>query len=341
MTRPERTPLGLQLVGVVGGDVPITGAVAQGDFLFVTSAQRLSIFDISAPLTPTLVGSAVSPNPIHGELLPTNGETLLLNDGLGGRTLDVWNVEDRSNPVLITTITDVPDEHWACINSCTWAYGSEGSVVDLRDSSAPKKVDVDWKQRAGISDDADTHRVDEYRPGYLATASGTQPPVVMDVRDALRPKVLARATLPEYRRAGIIYSAWPLGGRARYLLSSVEFQESDECSYKTAGTLLSFDAGRYPQRSRLPFAGRLRTPSKQCQGAGVYFDPSPNYATDGLVAQAYFEGLRVVRVDGAGQMKEMASFEPPLPLVWHAFWVGDDLIYALNQAGEIYILKYS
>lgn len=341
LTRTDLQAPGLDLIGVFGGDVPISGAVLKGDHLYVTSAQRLSIFDVGSPVTPTLVGSALSPNPIHGELLPTNGELLLLNDGFGGETLDVWNVEDKSNPVLISTVSGVGDEHWSCVLSCTWAYGSTGSIIDLRHPAMPEKVNVDWQKVTGTADEGAVHRVDEYRPGYVVSAPREEGPAVIDATDPLRPRIAARSAFPVGRSSGIVYSTWPLGGHARYLLAAVERQESDDCSDKMAGMLLSFDTKRDGKRSQFAFAGRLETESFGCDGAGFYVQPHPDFDRNGLLALPYIDGVMVVRLDERGRMSELASFHPLVGLIWHAFWATDEVVYALNRTGEIYILRYT
>lgn len=331
----------LDLVGVFTGETPITGAVMRDGHLFVTSTFKLSIFDLRAPLSPALVGTAVSRNPIHGELLPTNGELLLLNDFAHGRTLDVWNVEDRSNPVLLATIPDLPDEHWSCLSDCRWAYGSAGAVVDLRNAAEPKKARVNWRERVGLHPDITVHRIDEYRRGYLVTGPRDDAPAVIDARNPLRPRLAARTRLPLGRSPGIIYSSWPLAGRARYLLSAVEYPSSGGCSGRGGGTLLSFDTKGYPNRSRFPLAGRLSASASGCDGAGYYFDPSPSFRENALLAFAFLRGVMIVRLDERGRMTETASFSPPVGVIWHTFWAADNIVYALNRTGEIYILRYS
>lgn len=337
-TRPATERPGLEVVGTFAGGVPITGAVRHGGYLYVTTTFQLSIFDIRVPLEPRLVSSAISPNPIHGELLPTNGSILLLNDGLGRRTLNVWDVEDKSNPVLVGEIRYLGDEHFSCVKSCAWAYGSLGSIVDLRDPAHPEKATANWKERAGIWDDV--HRVDEYRPGHLVTAPRHGPPIVIDARDPLRPRKIARAGLPTHRRSGIIYSSWPLEGRARYLLSAVEYQESGSCSDKAAGMLLAFDTEGYPTRSKFPLAGRLEREGSDCRGRGAYFEPNPSFERNGLLVLPIFEGVVVLELDERGRLTETGSFDAPIGLLWHAFWVTDEILYVLNSSGEIYILRY-
>lgn len=341
ITRVDEDGPELELVGVFGGDIPLTGAVLKGGYLYVTSAHKLSVFDVSSPLAPALVGVGPSPRAIHGELLPTNGETMLLNDGLGGATLDVWNVEDKSNPVLIATVSDVTDEHWGCLNGCTWAYGSAGSVVDLRDPGMPKVLTFDWRERAGVTTTTPIHRIDEYRPGYLVTGSREQAPAVIDARDPLRPRQVGRALSPAGAASKIIFSSWPLDGRSRYLLAAVELQESGDCSNRGAGMLLSFDTHGYPNKARFPLAGRLETEASGCGGNGYYVDPNPGFGDNGLLALPFMDGVMAVRIDDDGDLTEIASFVPPLGLFWLAFWADDDLLYALNQTGEIYILRYS
>lgn len=82
-----RTPsgAGLEVVGIFSAGAPLNGAMLFGDRLYTTTADRLSIFDVSQPTLPILLSSVASPHVINGEQLSTNGAQLLLNSYETGR----------------------------------------------------------------------------------------------------------------------------------------------------------------------------------------------------------------------------------------------------------------
>ena len=83
---------------------------------------------------------------------------------------------------------------------CSYAYGSEGQIVDLRRPSHPKLVG-DWAkaaQKQAHIKFLNFHDVTEVRPGLVLTAS--QPIVLLDARrDPVHPKVLALGSTPDGR----------------------------------------------------------------------------------------------------------------------------------------------
>lgn len=47
-----------------------------------------------------------------------------------------------------------------------------------------------------------------------------------------------------------------------------------------------------------------------------------------------------MKMDRAGQMTQLESFIPPVSDVWLAFWMDEEIFYALNTTGEVYVLRY-
>src|SRR3990170_4982346 len=76
----------VELVGAFLAGGPISGAALLDGYLYVTTPDRLSIYDASQPIAPRLVGTQPSPHYIYGELISTDGTTLLLNHGLSRGT---------------------------------------------------------------------------------------------------------------------------------------------------------------------------------------------------------------------------------------------------------------
>ena len=341
--QPAPSRPAIEVVGAFFAGGPIVGAAKLGEYLYITTPDRLAIYDISDPIVPTLLGTAVSPRAIYGELISTDGETLLTNDGLTGGTLDVWDVEDKTNPVLATTLRGIPDEHVSCLLECSWAYGSAGTIVDLRDPRDSEVRSENWKKIVGLDRDA-IHRIDEYRLGYMATAPRRGPPVVIQVTRPLHPRIVARTEVPRSVPNAFLYSEWVREGRDRFLITSSETQRCDD---RHQGALMSFDTKGWPRTQVFEIAGTFKyrgtreseSEERTCQS--YYFSLHPDFADGGLILLPNgLEGLRIVKMDRRGQMTQDASFIPPVSDVWLAFWIDDEIFYGLNRTGEVYILRY-
>lgn len=327
----------LQGIFTVGG--PVRGAEVDNGYLYVATPLSLVVYDVRDPASPQLLAARASTRLIHGELISTGGDLLLLNGGLVGGGLDVWNVEDKSNPVLAGTVDGVPDEHFSCLLECAWAYGSDGSIVDLRVPQEPVVQDVSWKAAAGL-EGVQVHRLDEYRPGFMATAPRRSNPVVLDVRRPLSPRVVAQTKVPRLNQSMFLYSSWARGGADRFLVTSTE---NPGCGDDHQAALVTFDTKGWPADRRFEVAGKFRYSSRTEEESclAYYFSLHPDFEDGGLVLLPNgLEGTRVLEVAGDGTMREVGSFVLPTSDVWLAFWIDAEIFYALNASGEVYVLKY-
>ncbi|HEX2296412.1 MAG TPA: hypothetical protein VHN37_14030 [Actinomycetota bacterium] len=326
----------LEGIFVVGG--PIRGAVLEDGYLYVATLTSLAIYDVEVPGAPELLATRVSNRLVHGELISTGGDLLLLN-GLATQGLDVWNVEDKSNPVLAGTVEGLPDEHFSCLLDCAWAYGSAGSIVDLRVPQRPDVHSLNWKVVAGLGEKY-FHRLDEYRPGFMATAPRGGAPKILDVRDPLAPRVVATTRMPPINRSMFLYTEWARRGTDRFVLSSTE---NGACNDDFEGALVTFDTKGWPRDRTFEVAGRYRYPGRTEDESclAYYFSPHPDFEDGGVVLLPNgMEGTRLVEVARNGKIREVGSFVLPTSDVWLAFWVDAEIFYALNATGEVYILRY-
>ncbi len=119
------------------------GARIVGEYLYLTTSRDLKIYDVSDAEAPQLAGELVLPQmPYFAEEdVDTNGEILLI-DGPNGQLsrLYVIDVEDKADPKIVGELQGRgTDQHtFTCVLDCTWAYGSRGAVIDLRDPSRPR-----------------------------------------------------------------------------------------------------------------------------------------------------------------------------------------------------------
>ncbi|HWL65992.1 MAG TPA: hypothetical protein VNP73_08460 [Actinomycetota bacterium] len=335
----------VELVGAFVVGAPLTGAALSGDRLYLTTIDRLSIYDIGDPANPVQLASEPSPHPIHGERISTDDRLLLLNDPFLNFTVDVWDVEDEGNPILVSTVRGVDDEHFSCLLDCRWAYGSAGSVIDLSRPSKPVLKDFDWKSHLDLPDDVWIHRVDEYKRGFMVTAPRPgDAPVIIDARQPLNPKIIARVVFPPMNRRGFLYSTWPNEGKSRFLFSSVEYSNSRNCSGDEEGALISFDAKGWPAKWQFQEADRFKIRgagegSQDC--ASYYFSLHPRFEQTGLILVPYGrEGVRIVEVGKQGRMSEVGYFDTALFDIWHSLWASDDIFYAADYTGAVYVLRF-
>ncbi len=199
--------------------------------------------------------------------------------------------------------------------------------------------DFNWKVATGLGKQP-VHRLDEYRPGFMATAPRGGPPMIVDVRRPLAPRIVARTRVP-LNRSMFLYTTWPRGGDDRFLVTSTE---NRGCGDDHEGALLTFDTNGWPHDRRFEVAGRFRyagrTQDESC--LAYYFDLHPEFDDGGLILLPNgIEGTRLLDVAPDGTMTEVGSFVLPTSDVWLAFWIDDEVFYALNATGEVYILRYT
>lgn len=192
-----------------------TGANVRGDYLYLTSWKNVSIYDISKPLSPRLMDIEPLGFKFENENLATNGKILLFSESLPGDALHVYDVSDKQNIRKMATVEGAGDHTTTCTLECRWAYGSDGSITDLRDPRNPRLKSQNWHKITGLNGDG-AHDADEYKSGFLVTSPISDDFQVLDVREPLKPKVLATARIRNRRTS----SSTPAPGRGRGRTSS-------------------------------------------------------------------------------------------------------------------------
>ena len=327
--------------------VPFDAGTATGlrivdEYMYVTSWRHFSIYDISAPRTPELLSTTPFGFQYENEDVATNGRILLFAETAPLPRVHVWDVEDKTNPQEIATL-DTPlgnsipgGEHTvSCILGCSYAYGSAGSVIDLRNPTRPKIVG-NWLKAIGGMDKV--HDIDEVNNGLIVTAPTDTPFQVVDVRVPTKPKVLAAGHPPT---GGWIYhgSRWPRRGADDFLMMNGEGSRSPLQTYDTRGwrktkTFRRIDS--YTMAGGNIVNGR----SPKSDGAH-WFQENPTFRNGGyVVAGWYSQGTRVLQVDDKGKIKEVGYFLPYVGDTWASYWVDDEIIYSVDLVRGIDILRF-
>src|SRR4051812_14585517 len=235
-TSPNVSYLGTiqQDVGLTTGArvVPSTPAMkAAGipDRLFVHDAKNFTIYDISDPASPTVMGT-VHPNIAwEGEEVPTDGKVLVLADdyliadqmcgtpgvGLvqnGKGCVQFFDVRDPAN---VREVAAVPAQNHTAecaapkddkTSDCEYVYGSYGTIIDARNVLEDGTTNVigNWIQdlkAEGVSESS-CHHIRQIRPGILLTACKPFTVISINRQDGGSPEhpvVLATGAAPGNR----------------------------------------------------------------------------------------------------------------------------------------------
>ena len=326
------------------------GARLVGDHLYVSSYRHFTIYDVSDPLDPQLMSTTPTPTLLNGEDVDTNGKILLLTmSAPGTNALLVYDVEDKSMPKLIATLEGAGDHTMTCLMSCRWAYGSTGTVVDLRKPASPK-IAGSWRDEFGLRF---VHDVTEVAPSRVLVASRYM--LYLDARkDPTNPKVLATgytdenlAAPTQAKHAGS--TRWPRSATDDFVLFAGESPAHMQCN-DGAATLSTWDATKWRRTESFKKLDDFRVsnggyadgspPAGALGCTPLWFDDHPKFRNGGLIASAWAEhGTRILSVDRRGQIREEGWFMPFGGEAAAAYWITNDIVYSIDLVRGIDILR--
>ena len=347
------------------GHVPFEAASATGaDFfnqgkdryMIVTSWYSFSIYDINDPANPQIVGTPIPFGfKFENEDVATNGSIMLFSESLPQNILHVWDIEDVTNPVEVSTVPGAGQHTTDCIFDCRWAYGSNGAITDLRDPANPKLMKEKWTD--GLTTIGNYHDLDEVAPGLVLTAS--QPMAFLDARkDPTKPKVLAVGEPNEQLGEAPIHdSDWPGNAKDDFVLVGGEswaptnggaqcdkekvqgFSTWDATDWKKTHTFRKIDSWK-GYNGTIQDGGSVVNAPFGC--SSHWFSTHPKYKNGGLVAIAWYSnGTRVLKVNSKGKIGEEGWFLPFAGGTSAAYWVDDEYIYAIDYQRGIDVLRYT
>ena len=324
----------------------VTGARQVGKYLYVGGAKGFSIYDVTQPRKPQLVSTTLTGFQFPTEDVDTNGEILLLSNDQAPAQLvgfQVWDVSDKADPVKLGSIAGLRDHTFSCVFDCTWAYGSRGSIIDLRDPDNPKLAGS-W----GASAPSDGFDVTEVSPGLILTS--TRQMRLLDARkDPTKPKTVALGYTVDNR---LIHSnRWPRGGKDDFYLVQGETPASQLCD-QDSGAFMTWDARKWRDTRTFSMIDEFRVANgtftdgnPAVNGLGctaMWFQHHPSFRNGGLVVSAFFEhGSRFLNVDRQGQIEEVGYFMPAAGNTIASYWITDKIVYALDVQRGIDILEFT
>ncbi len=329
-----------------------TGANIRGDYLYLTSWKNISIYDISDPLNPKLTAVEPIGFMFENENVATNGEILLFSESLPGDALHVYDVSDKTDIKEISTVEGAGDHTTTCVLGCEWAYGSDGSITDLRDPSNPKLMKRDWHKVTGLNEDG-AHDVTEYRDGFLVTSPISGAFQILDVRNPLFPKVLGRGAHPQPDDFLFHSGVWPRHGYDEFVVMQGEMNFKPRCD-RGQGPVMTYRATNVPDSNKYRFemVDRYRVkngtyadgaPAVNALGCSAHwFEVHPTWKDGGMLAAGYYEhGTHFLNVAGDGQITRRGYFLPAAGSTSAAYWINRNVVYAVDYTRGIDILRYT
>ena len=360
----EPTPYGIATANVEHvRHIPLAqngvGGRLIGKYFYMNDQNKIMIFDVSQPEDPQLTGYVAMPQEwqFSREDLDGNGKILVvpntasgLNDG-NLNTEDPTNavyvvdVEDKTNPRIISKINGPAEHTYSCILDCKWAYGSGGSIIDLRDPAEPKLAEEEWGDGLQASS---AHDVEEVRPGIVMTA--TQPLQLLDVRkDPRKPKLIALAE-PNSDGRYMHGTRWPRATRDRFLLAASETTMNGRCS-ESSGSFMTWDMRAWKKTKTFRMIDEYRVvngtyvdgnPVAQRNCTAHWVEEHPKFRNGGFVAAAFYDhGTRFFEVTSKGAIEEAGFFMTYGGQASAAYWITNELVYVVDYNRGLDILRFS
>ena len=332
-----------------------TGVTIFKKYMYLTSWKNISIYDISNPESPALMDTLPIGFMFENEDVEVSPDEsfLLFSAELPRNELHVYDVEDKTNINEIAVLPGGGGHTSTCILGCKYTYSSTGAIVDLSNPAQPKLLKDNWKKLAGITDGI--HDLTEYKNGFVITSPYGTAFQTIDVRNPLKPKVLANGRHPN--PAGFIFHSgnWPNQGNDRFIIMQGERNAETRCSDEN-GPILTYGTSGWERTKSFTLLDQFRVQN------GTYADGSPianglgcsahwftehgTFNNGGLVAVGYYEhGTRFLNISETGKIKEVGFFLPYGGSTSAAYWVsnapGERLVYSVDYARGIDILRWT
>lgn len=352
----------------IGGRVVDLGTQKR---FYVTGVKGLSIYDVTNPGLPLLLGAIAIPHWENEDVVVSDdGNRVIISTDIFGPTY----VLDTTIPAapLVAQVLGIGSHTVTCVDSaCDWIYSSEGDIYDLRNLSAPRflltSVGQGWEAKAesqiGAQLQQTGHDLNQDDAGYVIT--DTMPRLMLDVSNPEFPVVEAKSAASV--GGGIAYqhnnirpdaSAWtPRNTSTPYqpgetlnpgeiLYANGETNFTRTCNNSTNGPFATWSLKNWDQGQEIKLIDVFRPTG------GTYLNGNPAVnvmgcsghwftVRNGLVAAGWYDhGTRFLDVDATGQITEVGFFQPVVGEASAAHWVDDEYVYVVDYARGIDILRF-
>lgn len=355
----------VEYVGFVPFEVGTsTGVSIRGKYMYLTSWKNLSIYDISDPTAPQQLGFLPIGFQFENEdvQVTPDGRYLFFAESLPDNQLHIYDVEDRTAPTEVAVLEGAGDHTTTCILKCKYLYGSDGSIVDVRDPLKPKLLAANngpnedlWTTRA-TGQNFSNHDVTEVKNGFILTAPISGPFHYIDVRDPLKPKVLALGIKEAEETGWLFHSArWPNNAKDNFILMQGEQNAQTRCGDQN-GPFQTYDTRGWEKSKTFTVIdtyrvtnGTYQDGSPAVNGLGCsahWFQEHGSFKNGGLVVMGYYEhGSRFFSVDSKGKITEEGWFLPHGGSTSASYWAStkknEKIAYAVDYTRGIDILRWN
>ena len=366
----------LSYVATLPLDSPGVGArvvqIGKQRRLYVTGVRGLTIYDVTKPELPMVLGHLELPNWENEDVaVSKDGSTVLISEWTG----TYMHVIDASNPLAPKPVGFIPNNAGhvvSCVDDpCNWVYGSEGSIIDLRDKTKPTLLARGWAAQLGLPKNG--HNVERDEAGIVWT--DTRPIAALDVRDPAKPRLIATGQSPAEARTAYQHNLMRPGaaqykqrnrdetyvppsnglraGEVIYTVGEAVLYGPDNICHDNSGPFATYSVAGFERggRDRFKLLDVFRpvngTYMENGDPAVSGFGCSAHWFTihpDGrTVANAWYEhGTRLLRVNPRdGKISQIGYFQPVVGAASAAYWVGDSHIYVVDYERGIDILRYN
>lgn len=361
----------VEYIGTIPLDAPGVGAHLRTDgagrrLLYVSGVPGLSIYDVSSPAEPLLLGHLPLPNWENEDVtVSADGKTALVTEFMDIFYLHVVDVSDPTLPVLRSTVPLRAAGHISdCMDrACNVVWGSDGEILDLSDKAHPNFLDKTWTNLLGLPPG---HNINIDAAGYALT--DTTPMGLADITNPLAPRLLAKSAAAQHSLNKTAYQHNNLRPRAdeyqertaadatapgfrpgELVLGNGETNFTRTCN-TGSGPFTTWSAVNVTRGRSMTVADVFRPvsgtydngdPAVNAMGCSGHWFTSRTEGNDQMVAAAWYEhGTRILKVDGAsGEISQLGWWQPGVGAASAAHWIDDEYVYTIDYARGIDILR--
>jgi hypothetical protein len=337
--------------------------------LYVTTTKGLSVYDVTNPGLPLLLGTTAFYNWENEDIaVSADGRWVLSSEFSAILYTHVFEAITQPGGVVTfvprATVPLQADHTISCVDSaCDWAYGSEGGIWDLRNKSNPDVVgqwgsgghDVTVDSAGLVWTDTDPITAldvtDPRNPLIVAQSTGTEGgtvqyqhnnlrPFAADYKPRVTPEELAD---PNYRPGEILLGEGETNATVRcgggngpfvtYDLRNVKFDNPNGAKFRIAEVFKPV-SGTYTNGD----------PAVNAMGcSGHWFDVSPLSTHDKITTSNawYDHGTRILAINGkTAKISQVGFFQPVVGAASASYWIDDEYIYTVDYERGIDILKF-
>jgi hypothetical protein len=173
----------------------VNDADGKARWMYLSTWQGLSIYDVSNPALPLLTAKLPLPNFENEDIDGNANIAIVSTDGLTGGVVYIIDTTNKRLPVIKSTyVAEEGAGHTSnCVDNCEryiyTATGERLNVVDIADPANPKITLVDWDPAVGPAHDVDQDEAGiVWMTGYNGGAGFAIHPLTEGVSDAIRLK---------------------------------------------------------------------------------------------------------------------------------------------------------